>query len=63
MREYRYTVAEHEPGRPWIVIGDIRHLIVQLEDSENFYEWAAQTWPRTRYEVQLDPWQLTRRGR
>jgi hypothetical protein len=61
VREYRYTVAEHDPERPWIVVGEIRCLAVELEDDENFYGWAAARWPRSRYEVQLDPWQLSPR--
>jgi hypothetical protein len=53
------TVAEHDPARQWIVVGDIRHMTVDLEDGAEFYEWAAQAWPRSRFSVELDPWQLS----
>jgi hypothetical protein len=58
---YSYTVAEHDPSRPWIVVGEILHLSVELEADDGFYEWASREWPRPRYEVQLDPWQLSPR--
>lgn len=61
VREYRYTVAQHDLQRPWIIVGQIRHLAVELEDDESFHEWAARAWPRPRYEAQLErqplrPW-------
>jgi hypothetical protein len=34
------------------------HLTVELEDGAAFYEWAQQAWPRERFTVELDPWQL-----
>lgn len=54
MRSYRYTVAEHDPDRPWIVIGDIRRLAVDLPEREDFDAWAAREWPRSRFTVQLE---------
>jgi hypothetical protein len=54
VRIYRYTIAEHDGERPWIVIGEIQHLTVELEDSRSFYEWAAREWPGPRFDVQLD---------
>jgi hypothetical protein len=56
---YSYTVAEHDPDRPWIVVGEIRRLSVELEAGVSFYEWAAREWPSSRYEVTPDPWQLS----
>lgn len=56
---YAYTVAEHDPDRPWIVVGEIRHLTVELEPGISFYEWASREWPRPRYEVVPDPWQAS----
>jgi hypothetical protein len=53
--EYRYTVAEYEPDRPWILVGCLRRLSVELSDGEDFAAWAAQAWPRPRYQVDLLP--------
>jgi hypothetical protein len=58
MPEYRYTVTEHDPGRPWIVLGS-SHGQVALPDEQSFFAWAAEEWPAPRWSVQLDPWQLT----
>lgn len=63
MRSYAYAVTDHDPDRPWIVVGEIRHLTVQLQDDRNFFEWAAREWPAPRYQVQLEPWQLSPDGR
>jgi hypothetical protein len=41
MPTYSYSVAEHDPDRPWIIVGEIRHLSVELEAGVSFYEWAA----------------------
>jgi hypothetical protein len=61
MTAYRYTVAEYEPRRPWVVVGPLRELTVNLDDGEDFRAWAAQAWPRPRYQVdllpELGPWQ------
>ena len=61
MPEYRYTVAEYEPTRPWVLVGAPRRLSVELDDGEDFAAWASQAWPRPRYQVDLlpalGPWQ------
>lgn len=61
MPGYRYTVAEYDPGRPWVVVGPLREFAVELEEGEDFRAWAAQAWPRPRYQVdllpELGPWQ------
>lgn len=62
MRCYSYTVAEHDPDRAWIVLGEIRHLTVELDEDASFSEWARREWPRPRYEVALDPWQGSPEG-
>jgi hypothetical protein len=54
---YRYTVAEHDPDEPWIVLG-ISRGTVTLEDGASFFEWAAENWPAPRWSVELDPYQL-----
>jgi hypothetical protein len=62
MREYRYSVAEHDADRPWIVVGEIRHLTVEIADDQSFFDWAAGEWPAPGFEVTLDPWQLSPNG-
>jgi len=54
-----FLSLEYDPVRPWIVVGDIRHLTVELEDGASFSDWAAREWPIPRYEVQADPWQTS----
>jgi hypothetical protein len=53
--EVRYTVAEYDPHQPWLLVGEIRRLTVQLEDTETFSAWAAHTWPAPRYKAELEP--------
>lgn len=36
MREHRYTVTELDPQRPWVLVGEIRRLSVELEDGQDF---------------------------
>lgn len=59
--EYRYTLAEYEPTRPWVLVGALRRLSVELDDDEDFVVWAARAWPRPRYQVDrlpdLPPWE------
>jgi hypothetical protein len=57
VREYGYTVTEHDPERPWIIRNQHHHS-VQLPDDELFFDWAYVEWPGERFTVQLDPWQL-----
>jgi hypothetical protein len=57
VREYRYSLTGHDPQRPWIVL-ESRRLVVELEDDDAFFEWASREWPRDRFTVELDPWQL-----
>jgi hypothetical protein len=57
MCEYRYTVTEHDPERPWIVCGTSRGT-VKLDDGANFFEWAHENWPAPQWSVELDPYQL-----
>lgn len=57
VREYGFTVTEHDPEKPWFVVGQ-EHRTVRLDDDAAFSEWAHRNWPEPRYSVQLDPWQL-----
>jgi hypothetical protein len=59
VRSYAYTVAEHDLERPWLVLGEIRQLTVELPDGESFHDWASKEWPAPRFQVELAPWQLT----
>jgi len=59
--QYSYTVVEHEPNRPWLVVGS-HHRSVELPDDQDFFGWAAQEWPADRFTVQLDPWALSEGG-
>jgi hypothetical protein len=58
VREYGYTVTEHDADRPWIV-RDQRHETVRLGDGMSFFQWAAGQYPRERFTVELDPWELS----
>jgi hypothetical protein len=55
VREYGYTLVEHDPERPWIVLS-MTHQTVTLEAGGSFSEWARETWPAPRWEVEPDPW-------
>lgn len=61
---YTYTVAEYDSERPWVVVGPLRQMTVELDDSEDFLAWAARAWPRPRYQAVLvpglPPWESTR---
>jgi hypothetical protein len=59
VRTYSYALTEHDPDRPWFVTGEIRRLTVELDESTNFFDWARRERPPPRYEVTLDPWQLS----
>lgn len=49
------TLAEYDPDRPWVLVGALRRLSVELEDDEDFASWAALAWPRPRYQADLLP--------
>lgn len=57
MREYSFSVTEHDPDRPWVVRGH-RRGVVELADDQDFFTWAHAAWPSDRCTVELDPWQL-----
>jgi hypothetical protein len=58
MREYGYTITEHDPDHPWIV-RDQRHETVKLDHGINFFAWAAGQYPREHFTIELDPWELS----
>jgi hypothetical protein len=63
MPEYSFTVTEHDPARPWIVIGRERQTVELDAGDEGFFVWAHEQFPAPRWTVQLDPWQLTAQSR
>jgi hypothetical protein len=56
MPAFSFTVTEHDPARPWIVVGSERRS-VELDEGRSVYEWAAAMFPRSRFTVELDPFQ------
>ena len=46
--QYGFTITEHDPDRPWIVLGS-EHRTVELEDDESFALWAAGHWPASHW--------------
>lgn len=62
MLRFGYTVTEHNPDRPWLVVGT-SHGTVTLPDGESFFRWAYEHWPPPRWSIQLDPWELSPDGR
>jgi hypothetical protein len=60
VREWGFTVTEHDPERPWIVRGR-EHRTIELDDDASFFEWSRQHYPRERFTVELDPWTLSSR--
>lgn len=57
MPAYGFTVTEHDSARPWIVVGR-EHRTVELGEGVVFFDWAREWWPRPRWSIELDPWQL-----
>jgi hypothetical protein len=58
VRSCGFRVIEHDPERPWLIVGSGHHQI-ELEPDIDFYQWAREQWPADRFTVQLDPWSLT----
>ena len=58
MREYGFTITEHDPDRPWIVLAT-EHRTTKLPDGRDFFAWAHEQQPAPRWSVEPDPWQLT----
>ena len=58
MREYGFTITEHDPDRPWMVLSS-EHRTIKLPDDMNFFGWAREQWPAPRWSVQVDPWELS----
>ena len=54
MREYGFTITEHDPDRPWMVLSS-EHRTIELPDGMDFFSWAQEQWPAPRWSVQVDP--------
>jgi hypothetical protein len=57
VRVISFSVTEHHPTKPWLVLGTTQHT-AQLDDDTDFFSWAAERWPTDRFTVQPAPWQL-----
>jgi hypothetical protein len=62
MREYCFTVPEHDPDRPWMVLAS-EHRTVKLPDGLDFFAWAHEQWPAPRGSVIWTTGNSPRRGR
>jgi hypothetical protein len=51
MREYGFTITEHDPDRPWMVLSG-EHRTIKLPDGMDFFTWAREQWPAPRWSVQ-----------
>jgi len=60
MRDYGFTITEHDPDRPWMVLSS-EHRTIKLPDGMDFFTWAREQWPAPRWSVQVDPWELSPR--
>jgi hypothetical protein len=58
VRVLRFSVTEHDPAKPWIVVETTEHT-AELAEEADFFAWAAERWPANRFTVQLAPWQLS----
>lgn len=58
MKTFSFTIAEHDPERPWIVMR-LEHRTVELDAGADFFAWVREHWPEPRWSVELDPWQLS----
>ena len=54
VRLVSFSVTEHDPRKPWLVLGTTQHT-AQLDEETDFFSWAAERWPANRFTVQLAP--------
>jgi hypothetical protein len=59
--EYGFTITEHDPDRPRVVLVS-EHRTIRAPDGLDFFAWAHEQWPAPRWSVELDPWQLSPAG-
>ena len=58
LHEYGFTITEHDPDRPWMVLAS-EHRTIKLPDGVDFFALAHGQWPAPRWSAKLDPWQLS----
>jgi hypothetical protein len=52
--ELEYTLYEHDPDKPSVIV-ETSHHTIDLQDADDFAEWARRQWPPPRYTVELEP--------
>lgn len=57
---FTYSVTEHDPERPWIMLGTRTGLSLEASNAHEFYEKVGVLWPRDRFDVELAPGELMR---
>lgn len=50
-------MTEHDPDRPWIVLGSKRETVT-FADGVSAFSWARDRGPRPRWSIELNLWQL-----
>lgn len=57
VRDYGFTITEHDPERPSMVLSS-EHRTIKLPDGLEFFAWERDQWPAPQWSVELDPWQF-----
>jgi hypothetical protein len=57
---FRYRVVEHDPDRPWVILGTRTGLSLEAADGHDFREKVQEEWPSPRFAVELAPGELMR---
>ena len=54
VRLWRFTLIEHALGQPEQIVSFRRAMLVELDDHQDFLEWAEATWSADRFQVVLE---------
>ena len=54
MRLWGYQLTEHDPAKPWLVLGS-QHRTIELPEERSFFEWANEEWQRDRLHRHAGP--------
>ena len=60
MPTFGFQVTEHDPDRPWIILGTRTGLSLEAADGYDFRKKAGQEWPSERFTVELEPGELVK---